>query len=197
MERYEAIVVGSLLGDGWLGVRSKIGTAVFGVKYKSASLPYLEWIHSELAILGLKDIRPKPNYDQYMFYSKPSIFFGDYRKLFYPDNIKIVPDNVESLLTDPISLAVWYMDDGSLDQRPKSHCTANIATYGFTFEDCHKLKSAIKKNFNLDVGVHKVTCRKVTYFRLYVFSKTVPDFMNLIKPYILPCFSYKLPKTLL
>ena len=41
--------------------------------------------------------------------------------------IKIIPHDIQKILNNPISLAVWYMDDGSLDYRPKYHHNASIS----------------------------------------------------------------------
>lgn len=68
--------------------------------------------------------------------------FNYYKNLFYnSDNLKIVPSNIQELLT-PRALAYWIMDDGSLQNKG-----LHLNTYGFTNQDILKLKSALENMF--------------------------------------------------
>ena len=125
------------------------------------------------------------------FYTKHSVLIGEYRKLFYPQGRKIVPDNINELLTDPLSLAVWYMDDGTLDFRETYHCNVMLATYNFTFDECKLLVGMLKENFGIHSSVTKCTMRGKVYPRLYVWAKDTLRFLDIVDPYMLPCMSHK------
>lgn len=105
--------------------------------------------------------------------------------------MKIVPPNIEEILTEPISLAVWYMDDGTLDFRELYHCNVMIATYGFTFSDCKLLVNTLFHNFGIHANVTKCTMRGKIYPRLYVWAKDSIKFIDLVESYILPCMKHK------
>jgi hypothetical protein len=185
------ILIGSVLGDGWLDKPTRNGSH-WTIKYDEKSLSYLEWLHSKVSTLFPKGIRKKPKYHQYFIYSEVSLEIAEFRRVFYPEGKKIVPKNIKNLLTDPLSLAVWYMDDGSLDKRDKYHLNATIATFCFSYKDCELLAKALKDNFGVEAHVHKSTMRQKIGYRLYIVSKSMGRFMQIIQPFIQPCFRYKL-----
>ncbi len=61
--------------------------------------------------------------------------FNYYKNLFYiSDGLKIVPSNIQDLLT-PRGLAYWIMVDGSIQNKG-----LHLNTYGFTYQDVLILK---------------------------------------------------------
>lgn len=114
--------------------------------------------------------------------------------MFYPNNVKGIPKDIQTYLADSLTLAVWYQDDGTLDFRSGYHANALFATHCFTQNECQLLANALRVNFDLDVRVCRCLMRGKLYFRLYVCSKSMNRFMQLIEPYIQPCFHYKLVK---
>ena len=194
MEEYVQVVIGSILGDGNLKYYSR--TKQFSQLYvsqHSSKLPYLEWLHSKLSSgFEVYPIKPKKGYEQHYFITKPNKIFGLLRLKFYPKGKKQIPSDIESLLKYPISLAVWYMDDGNLDKRYKYHCNATLATYGFSFGECRRLTKVLKKNFGISSSVNRNTMRGKVYPRLYIKSESMNRFVSIIKPYIQPVFNYKI-----
>jgi len=188
------ILIGHILGDGFLYPPTKReGKSQLESKYSDKSLEYLIWLREGLSELNPGPIKPHQN-DQHLYRTKASKELGELRKLFYPKGKKIVPKEIKSLLTDPISLAVWYMDDGTLDFRERYHCNAMIATYGFSFSDCKLLVNTLHDNFDIKSIVTVCTMRGIKYPRLYVWAKDSIRFLNLIEPYILPCMEHKIVK---
>lgn len=61
-----------------------------------------------------------------IFYTKYSKTFTEYRNLFYLKQKnsffekKNVPVNIADILTHPLALAVWYLDDGTKRNDTKS-----------------------------------------------------------------------------
>lgn len=131
-EKIKAILIGLTLGDGYLtpfvgaSRRSRME-----IKGDNKNLSYLRWLHSQLKPIGVSDLKPKRNYHQHRFYTKTTKETGKLRELFYPSGQKIIPRSIKKLLKNPLSLAVWYQDDGSLDYRSKYHYNAMFATYCF------------------------------------------------------------------
>jgi hypothetical protein len=189
-----AILIGLILGDGYLSkpVGKKKGTSYLDLKYDEKYLGYLEWIRKELKELSPSDIKKKKGFHQYRFYTKTSEDIGFLRDIFYPDGIKIIPSDIEKYLKEPITLAVWYQDDGTLDYRDKYHANSLFATHCFSKEECNLLASALFQIYGLDVRVCRCQMRGKLYFRLYVTSKSMPAFMDIITPYMQKCFEYKL-----
>jgi len=192
MNEVDAILVGSMLGDGSLtplSLRKQESQLHLG--YSKRYWSYLVWLHAKLRPLGVYAIQPKRGFEQFHLYSKPSSELGRLRNQFYPQGIKLIPSDIAQMLIRPISLAVWYMDDGSLDFREGYHANASIATYNFSEDDCHRLSGVLQDNFGLEAKVHRSTMRGKVYFRIYFPSKSMDLFMRLIEPYMQPCFSYK------
>lgn len=188
-----AIVIGSILGDGYLTAHyNQLKKSQLWLKYNNRSLPYLKWLHQRLSPIGVGPLKPKKGYEQHQFLTKPSFELWQLRRIFYPKGIKIVPDKIYQFLTSPLSIAVWYMDDGSLDFREKYHCNASFATYNFKQGDCEKLKKVMRLNFGINARVHQSTMRGKTYWRLYIVSQSMKKFMKLVSPHIHPCFQYKI-----
>src|SRR3989338_6414548 len=117
-EEIENILVDLILGDGHLSkLIGKRRTSSLEIKYDNQYLPYLIWLHEQLKPLGVSEIKPKKNYHQHLFRTKHSEEIGELRNIFYPHGIKIIPHTIKDFLVKPITLAVWYMDDGTLDCR--------------------------------------------------------------------------------
>lgn len=193
MEEHLQVAIGSVLGDGHLRPFSKRGrTSKLYISQRTSKLAYLEWLHSMLGCgFAMKPIRKKKGYAQYCVETKPERVLGDLRLRFYPNGKKAVPNNIGDLLVSPLSLAVWYMDDGTLDRRFKYHFNSMFATYGFSFEDCKKLAKTLVDNFGVEASVSKCKMRSKMYPRLYIKSCSMVNFMNLISPYVHPVFQYK------
>jgi hypothetical protein len=63
-----------------------------------------------------------------------------------------------------------------------------FCTEFYTLEDNYKLSEILKNKFNLECGIHKHT----NGHRLYVFSSSKERLLELIKPYIIDHFYYKI-----
>lgn len=191
-KRIKSILVGLALGDAYFTpFAGKSRGSRVDIKGDNKSLLYLRWLHSELEPLGVSELRPKKNYHQHRFYTKTSEEVGELRATFYPRGKKIIPRSIKQLLCSSLTLAVWYQDDGTLDYRKKDHYNALFATHCFSFSDCGLLAETLRENFALDVRVYKCRMRRKLRFRLYIASSSMERFMGLVRPYILPCFSYK------
>lgn len=188
----KAIIVGSILGDGHVTrVTSRLRLSQMEFKYSDKSFEYLKWFYDSLSCLGLNPVRSHPN-KQHYFRIRSSAEIGEFRELFYKDGVKIIPNNIKSLLTNPLTLAVWYMDDGTFDNREKYHCNPLIATYSFTFQECKLLVQALNDNFGIHASVTKCVMRGKVYPRLYIWSESTIKFFDIVRPYILPCMKYKI-----
>lgn len=186
------IIVGSLLGDGWLERQSASGTAMFRVKYSDKSKKYLEWLRDRVGELNPSDLKSVPRYSQHYFYTEARRDIGDLYNLFYPKGRKSIPRNIAHLLVKPIGLAVWYQDDGTLDKRSGYHHNALFATHCFSFEECLLLTNVLRRNFGITTSVCKCQMRGKMYYRLYVVSKSMGTFIKTIRPFIHPHFQYKI-----
>lgn len=179
-DRQMAILTGSLLGDGYI---HPLGKICFEQSEQQKS--YLLWKYEELkdfaypkiAKVSRIDKRNDHTSNSYRFFLKQ--YFRSWRQVWYPKDIKTIPDNIGQWFT-PLSLAVWYMDDGHLFKGKQ----ALIASECFTREDLLKMTN-IFHSWGIEVELR-------TNNRMWILQSSVNNFMKLISPYIVDSMKYKI-----
>ena len=185
------ILIGTLLGDGHLETQDNGRTFRLKVEHSSKQREYVEWLHTNFKDWVRNGIYEKKRIDGrehigFVTYSHGALRF--YAHQFYDGKKKRIPVQIAKLLS-PMALAIWYMDDGSW--KSNAHKTFIIHTVGFAKEELEKVKGVLKKNFNIEVNLHR---QKEKYWRLYVVSDSAERFAELVKSYIslVPSLLYKL-----
>ena len=181
-DRQLEILVGTLLGDGYIYPKGKIQIA-----QSTKQFSYLMWKYNELRSLayGLPtkkerfDKRVGKTYSESRFWLRQ--YFRSWRKIFYPKGKKIFPIEFKKYIT-PLSLAVWYMDDGNYSEGRN----VKIATDGFDLESRNNLKNLLLIKFNVKSTLHKNG-------KLRVSNESLNRFFDLITPFIHSSMSYKIP----
>ena len=113
---------------------------------------------------------------------------NDYHFKFYRNGRKIIPKNIDSILISPLSLAVWFMDDGY----KRNDCNAlRISTDSFNHKEQLMLVECLQKNFNIKCRLHK----KAQTWNIYIPESSSIRFCALIKSYIIPSMRYKINLT--
>ena len=150
-------MVGTLLGDGYAHSNGK--KAHLQLKQSEEKKEYVYWLHKELENLCTALPRQRKDNNQWYVnthYDKALVALHSW---FYPTRVKIVPKNIKSILINPLSLAIWYMDDGTLDYRVKDHYAFRLTTHSFTPKDNQKLVGVLKENFGVDATVQSTLIR--------------------------------------
>ena len=187
-KRQREILAGTLLGDGHFETQNRGKTYRLKIEHCDAQKEYLNWLYQEF-----KSWIPSEPYTKV---KKDNVYVGirtyshlslqTYGKIFYKNGRKVIPKVIEKLLT-PLSLAVWFMDDGSF--KSVKHRTYVIHTLGYGRSELEKIQEILDKKFNLQTSLHS---QKGKYWRLYIKSQSAEKFKELIEPYILPSMKYKL-----
>lgn len=182
------IVVGLALGDGHLETNNG-KTYRLMVEHGIQQKEYLDWIYNQFQEwtgtppkLKLKNGKPF----SYHFSTYSHELLGFYGEKFYFNKKKVMPEIIEELIT-PLSLAIWFMDDGSL--KSKRHNTYIIHTLGFQKAELERIQEVLKRKFEIETRLHK---QKEKYLRLYILSKSALKFRKIVSPHILPSLEYKL-----
>jgi len=180
-KRQRAILIGLLLGDGHLETQNNGLTFRLKVEHAVEQIDYVEWLYQEFK----NWVNQKPvvkirrdGQTSIGFSTYSSGIFRFYGKLFYKNGKKIVPKIISKKL-EAISLAVWFMDDGS--RKSLRHKTYILHTLGFTEKDVVLLRTTLKNNFDIDANLHS---QKDKYFRLYILSKSAKKFTEVIYPFV-------------
>ena len=106
-------------------------------------------------------------------------------KLFYRGAKKILPNKLDEILGSPITLAIWFMDDGAVGPRRRG---LTLNTQNFSREENRRLMNYFANKFQYKVSLHK----DKKSWRLYIFPESSVEFKNRIEKFILPEFRYKL-----
>ena len=194
------ILVGTLLGDACLPLRK--GKPVLCVKFEQniSKAGYIQHLYSVFYnFVGtppqIRDIRGGGAQDRqsiwFRTYGHPEFKFYD--ELFYPAHEnkglrrkKRIPKKIHELLT-PRALAYWFMDDGTYytSNQKRSYV---FSTQSFPLEDQERLVQAFRYNFSINAKIHKDR----SMYRLALPLASSPTFLDLIRPYLHPCFDYKI-----
>lgn len=121
----DAIIIGTLLGDSWIDGKS------LRIKQADRYRDYVFWLHSKFRSVSNQEPKQRKDNQQWYFQTRFLPEISNYKTKFYQGKRKIVPKDINALLVSPLSLAIWYMDDGSLDYRPKDHYNFSLATNSF------------------------------------------------------------------
>lgn len=165
--------------DVYCGRRKVTAYVVITVKDKK---DYIEWKYT--IIRDVVNTPPKLSSGSYYFRTVSNPIFSEYRRVFYNGVKKIVPHNLEELLT-PLGLAVWIMDDGSRDKG-----CVRISSHNFSYSDHLKLQQILKAKFGISANIQRAQDK----FWLWIRSESSPHLVRLIEPYVIPSMLYKLPR---
>lgn len=192
-KRQESIIIGSVLGDGFL---QKTGSRNARIRFEQGERQkdYLIWKGSQFPRLFqgkpsyLQRIHPitKKQYGYWRWQSSASPEIGKWRDIFYAEGKKKVPENISELLTDPIALAVWYMDDGYFYKRDKSGC---VYLGRISKEEAELLRNSLDENFGLKSKIYDKKNKGLVLFFGVEQTKKLHD---MIRPFIIPNMEYKL-----
>lgn len=187
-QRQRDILIGLLLGDGHLETQNGGRTYRLKIEHSIEQSDYVYWLYSEF-----KDFIHQKPYLKIRKNGQKSLGFSTlsrgsfrfYGKSFYPQGKKIIPEMILRKIK-PISLAIWFMDDGS--KKSLKHKTYILHTLGFKKKEVELLKTTLKNNFNIDTNLHS---QKGKYFRLYIMSNSAKRFTEIIYPFVKEITSMK------
>lgn len=155
--RQKAVLVGMILGDAYLQKTGKQNARI-RLEHSEKQKDYLEWKAAFFPEFFqgkpsfLKRFNPvyKKEYSYVRWQSNSSPEIGKFQKIFYIDGKKIIPKELSELLTDPLSLAVWFGDDGYYYPRDRM---AYIYLAKYSDAELALLLDVLQKNFNLSPNI--------------------------------------------
>lgn len=110
--RVREIIFGTLLGDGCLAIAGNCKYHKLSISHCPKQKTYLEWLRQELLELQPSEIAPNSDrWGTLRLYTPPHPELSKIHSKCYPNNKKRITSDWLSELS-PVSLAVWYMDDG-------------------------------------------------------------------------------------
>ncbi len=174
------ILVGLLLGDGAMRKKTQ---ALLEINHSYTQKEYVDWLYQQFkdfVVTPPKIRKGNGNRIAYRFTTRSISVFTYFYNFFFKEKKKTIP---QSLILSPLTLAIWYMDDGS-------RCDKDIYlnSQQFTYEEQGRLVIELKNQFQVQSSLNK----DKQYFRIRIKKESVNTFMQLIYPYIIPSMRYKL-----
>ena len=188
----KSILFGIILGDGYLQKTGK-KNARLRLEHGGRQKEYLLWKVKKLGKLFqgkpkyLERVHPisKRRYSYWRHQSQSTPYLRKLREIFYPDGKKRIPEDLERYLT-PMTLAVWYMDDGYYYSRDR-------CSYLYLGNVSRKEAEIVAQTFFRKFNISSRVKQKKKGYAIYFSPRETQKLKNLIKDYILPQFNYKLP----
>ena len=172
-------------------IRSMTGKTYFTIKQTTKRRAFLEFIQhyydQDNFFTTIKDYQQGKYFTSEL--SSPSTYeIGEQRIRWYPNGIKIVP---RDLKLNAVVIAFWMQGDGDSGRNGKdgNSVTANFSTNSFTFDEVNFLRDQLR-----ELGIESNLKLKRGKEPLISVSKAseVKKLMDMIRPFMLDCFQYKL-----
>ena len=190
-QKQREVLIGLMLGDACLETQNKGRTYRLKVEQSEQHRKYVyhlyelfkEWVLTpprgrEVISRGCKSIN-------LVFQTVSHGSFRFYAHQFYKDGRKQVPKLIHRWLT-PVSLAYWFMDDGSIKSKESKGVILN--THAFYRSEIERLVRALESVFGLQAKERK---QKHGY-QIYISGHSYERFKELVEPYVIESMRYKL-----
>ena len=182
-----SVIIGSILGDGYVRIIPGRNNAFLEINHSLKAKEYVDYKFSILKrIVQSSPVERSMNDGRhaYRFFTRQHTEITSLYRLFYKNGRKIIPDHFQ---LDPVSLSIWYMDDGSKSR----DCDVYLNTQQFSINDQKKMLFFLRE---LDIKARLNRDKK--YYRIRILKESVRNFMKIIAPYVPSSMRYKLVMTL-
>lgn len=185
--RQQDLIIGTLLGDGFLEKNGRNFRLVMGHSLKQ--LEYVKWkqqmllpLTSTLAVTERLDARTNKSYHYATLRTKTAPIFKEYFDLFYRNGHRIIPANLPNVI-NPRMLAIWVMDDGY----KRNDCNAlRLNTQAYSYAEQLLIQKSLQRlSLEARIQHHKKT------FVIYIPSSSMTKLRELISPYVVESMRYK------
>lgn len=176
----QQVVLGCILGDGYMRKKTH---AHLQITHSFEQREYVDWKYKILEnLVNSKPSTYKGNSSRvgYRFFTKSLPELTGYYNQFYPRDRKLISEEVD---LSPLSLAVWYMDDGS-----KSYKTCYFNTQSFDLTSQQNLINSLKK-----VDIKSTLNKDKKYYRIRIATESAGKLFKSINPFVIESMHYKLP----
>jgi len=187
-QRQLEILLGTWIGDSSIKLPKNSKNPSISCEHGKKQVAYNQWKFNELRSLNAtfriakrKTIDPRTNiyYESSILRLPSNPFYMDYYNMLYSTGAKqLIPEYFKDF--SELSLAVFYMDDGS-----KTNHSLRICKYSFTEESLFTFITFTKNKWNMDFNIDKKR-------QLYLPAKYYSLFQYLVLPHIHETMKYKL-----
>lgn len=197
-ENCKSVVLGSLLGNGSLKKYSGYPNAIFSIRHSLLQKDYMLWkmgflkeVHNPSSLILQQPTGFSQN-QKLLYQSQSHEELTKIYDLTYKYNKLLIKRKWLNHLT-PLSLAIWWLDDGSLISNKKQGV---LCTDGFERKQVDLLSRYLLKVWNIKTKVRNV--RRVRdsvvkeYPRLWISTCDMRKFIDIIKDFVPESMKYKI-----
>jgi len=177
------VIVGSILGDGYLRRIPGRKNAFLEINHSIKAKDYVDWKFKILKSICVSPPKARVIDEKrtaYRFFTKQHPELTKLCDLFYRNNRKVVPS---SLKIKPLTLAVWFMDDGSKSRDRDVY----LNTQQFSLNDQRILLYKLRQ-----LGIKARLNKDKKYYRIRLLRESIPLFHKIVGPFIITSMKYKL-----
>ncbi len=198
------ILIACVLGDGCIRCCKSHGSvsAALYFRHSPSQYDYLAWkinlIESLKLVRGRKfSIKDQLTLHRHTGKTYPQriarLSYTKYLRILYkwiyPGGRKSVK-KVLRYITNPLALAIWFMDDGSINRRKKKHKdgtpyflkpSSYLCTNGFPYEEVMIIADRLAKVY----GVYGTPCKDHSGWRLWFNAENTRKIWEIISPYVM------------
>ena len=178
----KSIIIGSLLGDGYLRIVPGRKNAFLEVNHSIKEKAYVDWKYQNLKNLVRTPPKSRKGNGERIAYRFFTCQYPELTELyrgFYQGREKIFP----YLELDSLMIAMWFMDDGH-----KSYRTYYLNTQQFNYLSQKKLIEMLKNQYRIDSSLN----RDKKYYRIRIKQNSAKIFYDIISDYVISSMRYKL-----
>ena len=185
-------LMGLLLGDACLETQNKGHTYRLKIEQSVQHQAYVNHLYVLFSDWVLTPPRTRnvvsagSRSENIVFQTVSHSAFRFYAQQFYASGKKQVPRLVHRWLT-PVSMAYWFMDDGSIKSKESKAVLFN--TQGFINTEVVRLVQILQDKFGLEASVRK----QKEGCQIYISGNSYEKFVELVSPFIIAEMRYKLP----
>ncbi|PJE63689.1 hypothetical protein COU89_01980, partial [Candidatus Roizmanbacteria bacterium CG10_big_fil_rev_8_21_14_0_10_45_7] len=182
-QRQKSIIIGSILGDGYLRIVKGRSNAYLEINHSSKQKDYVDWKFLELKRITISPPKLRTSNNgriAYRFSTKQLKDLTRLHKSFYHDGKKVIP---EKLKLDSLILAIWFMDDGSYCRQSDIY----LNSQQFDLMSQQRLLKALKA-----IGLEAKLNKDKIYQRIRFMKSSFPKLEKLIANKLIPSMKYKL-----
>lgn len=179
------VLYGSLLGD--MCITKETKNARISITHSGLQEEYFDYKCNIFKnLIGKVDKSDRYDKRTNKYYKKCAVrllahpLYNELYNTLYINGIKTITRDWLDKLT-PLSIAIWFMDDGS-------NC-GTIATNCFSIEECELIKTWFLEKYNIQTSIHKAANNQHV---LYILKNSRNIFYDLVIDYFIPSMYYKL-----
>ena len=188
-EYQRAVIIGSILGDGCLCENWSKTNYRLIISHSIIQKEYIEWKYEILKQYVLTEPKVHEGTQSYRLRTISHPYLSELRELFYPNGKKCLPKNVKEFLKNPLTLAVWFMDDGNAVVKKGKLVGMQINSQSFSKKENYFLADSLMSIYGFMPLVEKNKGKS----RLAIWKRKDREiFMSVLKPCVIERMKYKL-----